>query len=66
MSVLGSSNVSVSPSLSGSSEGGGEGFSGGLTDCTWIFVLRSLDSDPRKAAGPSIPAGGQDPFNSSL
>lgn len=56
MSVLGSNSVSVSPSLSGSSAAGGDGFCGWLTDSTWIFVPRSGVSEARKAAGPSIPA----------
>lgn len=74
ISVLGSSSVSVSPSLSGSSAAGDWGWDWGcdwnwdwdwdwdwdwLTDRIWIFIPRSGASEPKKAAGPSIPAAGK-------
>lgn len=62
MSFLGSSSVSVSPSLSGSSAAGDWGCDWSwdwdwdwLTDRIWILVPRSGASEPKKAAGPSIP-----------
>ena len=86
MSFLGSSSVSVSPSLSGSSAAGEWGWDWGwdwswdwgwdwswdwgwdwswdwdwdwLTDRIWIFIPRSGASEPKKAAGPSIPTEGE-------